>query len=114
MPYYGYLKREYVSLTDPDTSPLSQAELSLINEMIDFVCRRHTAKEISDVSHNKAWELARPGEELPYHTVFLMFPSDIPEETLEQAHTEVRAIAASGSRPDSVRSGNIRALRGGV
>src|SRR5690242_6938392 len=42
--YFGFWKKEYVPLVAPETERLSQTERSLLDEVIEFVCRNNTAK----------------------------------------------------------------------
>jgi hypothetical protein len=59
--YFGYLKKEYEIVATPDMRRLTSAEVSLIDEVIDFVCRQNTAKTISEFSHGIPWEIAEFG-----------------------------------------------------
>jgi hypothetical protein len=101
MDYFGYRKKVYIATGQADTSLLNPKEIELVNDIIEFVCYNNTAKTISELSHNKAWELAEFGAEIPYHTAFYLFPSIISEETIEWANHEVEQFehdrAASGA-----------------
>lgn len=66
VPRYSYIKREYVSLTDPDISPFSNEEIEIVNFVTENICENFTAPEISEYSHNDLWHFAEMGEELPY------------------------------------------------
>lgn len=72
-------KREIVTRTQTVTVPLRKAdlklfssdEISIVDEMIEAI-RPHTARDISDLSHNfVGWKLVDIGDEIPYETVFL-------------------------------------------
>lgn len=91
--YFGYPKRAFTSLEDPDMSKFSDAEISLIDMVANFVCKKHTASSISELSHNRAWELAEPGEDLPYFTAFQMVPVEPTEDDFNWAAEEARKIA---------------------
>jgi hypothetical protein len=93
--HFGFRKREYTSTQAPDRSRFNAAELACVDEVIDFVCRNNTARSISEFSHTRAWELAKPGEVLPYFTVFHMFPNEVSSETLEWAESEAREFEAA-------------------
>src|ERR1700685_3085943 len=60
--YFGYRKKEFIPQREAELILFNRGELSILDEVIEFVCRNNTAKTISDFSHNKAWELARFGE----------------------------------------------------
>jgi hypothetical protein len=62
------------------------------------VCHNNTAKTISELSHNRAWELAEFGAEIPYHTAYSLFPSIVSDEAIEWAKNEVADIEAQRSR----------------
>lgn len=68
--YHGYPKKEYRALREPRTGGFSSEQVDLIGEVIAYVCEGHTAKSISDLSHDHVWEAAKDGEEIPYATVF--------------------------------------------
>lgn len=104
--YFGYWKKQYSSLANPDISQLTDSEKNLLDEVIDFVCRSNTAKTISEFSHNAAWERAAWGAELPYHTAFYLLPSEVSEEAKEWGMQEVKALEAArqGNKPVERRS----------
>lgn len=101
--YFGYPKKEYVSEKAPDSTYLTVEEVEHINEFIDVVCGR-SAKEISELSHTAAWELADFGGEIPYHTVSRMFPVAMTDEDFEWAAQEVRKVVDSGQNAPAVSS----------
>jgi Antitoxin SocA-like, Panacea domain len=100
--YFGYLKKEYVAKVAPELERLSKDELALIDEMIDFVCNKNTAKTISEFSHTRAWEMAELGEILPYPSVFFIFPTQASVEALEWAEEEAKKIETPRSDQDAV------------
>lgn len=65
--HFGHLKREFVYLTEPDMVMFSGPEVDTVNRMIDVICNNHTAKSISDLTHDRIYELAEIGEEIPYY-----------------------------------------------
>lgn len=102
--YFGYTKKEFVVKVAPDTNRLSEDELAIIDDVIEFVCEANSAKTISELSHNRAWEIAEFGDVMPYHSIFSVFPTQVSKEATEWALGEVKQIEASGSKPDSVDS----------
>jgi hypothetical protein len=99
--YFGFRKKEYVPLRAPEIERLSESERSLLDEVIEFVCRNNTAKTISDYSHNRAWEMAQFGDILPYYSAFLLFPTQVSPEAMEWASGEIENLEASaGSHND--------------
>lgn len=89
--YFGDSKREYISLRDPDVSLFTSEEISIVEEAIRYVCYRHTATSISDKTHGMIWDLAEMGEEMPYHTAFVMELGEIDETDIDWAHNSLQA-----------------------
>ena len=85
--YYGHEKVDYIALTEPDISAFKADEISLVDEAIQFVCLEHTAKEISDKSHDIIWELAELGEEIPYEAMLASSLGEVTPEDVEWART---------------------------
>jgi Protein of unknown function (DUF4065) len=100
--YFGFTKKEYVPLVEPDITRLSKEEIILLDQVIDFVCSGNTAKTISEYSHQTPWEMVEFGEEIPYHTAFLLYPSEVSLEALEWAEAEANAIADQGAQSEQV------------
>jgi hypothetical protein len=91
--YFGFPKYDFVALKAPDTSRLSSRELELIDDVTDFVCAR-SAREISELSHNAAWESVAVGERIPYYTAFDLQPVEVTDEDVEWGASEARRILA--------------------
>lgn len=85
--YFGYMKKEYIPQSDMDYL-ISADEMALLDEVVRFVCHDHTAQTISEFSHNKAWELAEFGDELPYTSAFRLIPLQVSQETTEWANEQ--------------------------
>ncbi len=75
--YHGYDKREYIALTRPNLSSFSADEIVIIDDVIEFVCCKHTARSISEWTHDEIWEIAQIGEEIPYMAVLASHQGDI-------------------------------------
>jgi hypothetical protein len=84
-------KREFFALTRPDLSSFSAEEMSLIDEAIEYVTEKHTARSISEESHDRIWELARIGEEIPYYTMFSK-AAEITEHDIEWAKGKIMEL----------------------
>jgi hypothetical protein len=109
--YFGYKKKEYVPQVAPDMQRLGVDEKKLLDEVIDFVCFNNTAKTISDYSHQRPWEMAESGEIIPYHTAFLLLPSEVSSEALDWAEAEAKRIADSTARPEQVVYKDVAVFR---
>jgi uncharacterized phage-associated protein len=88
--YFGFEKKQYVSIKLPATK-LSNSETDLLQEMIGFVCGQ-SAKAISDLSHNLAWEVAELGERIPYAAVEGWRPVEVKSRDIDAAVSEARRI----------------------
>ncbi len=112
--YFGYRKKEFIPLAAEDTNRLSAIEIELLDEIIDFVCFQNSAKTISEFSHNRAWEMAKYGQILPYHSVFHLFPVEVSPETIAWGEQEAAKIEAARSDRDAVVRNDVRAIRSRV
>lgn len=112
--YHGYIKKEYVAQTALPAGVLNDQELSLLDDVIDFVCRKNTAKRISDISHMLPWELADMGDIIPYHTAMLLFPSEPTPEAFEISEQGIGEIAAARSSKQAVAMPLLSDFRSGL
>ena|ERR1700733_1067877 len=62
-----YKTRLFINLEDADTGVFSASETEILSSVIKSICDGHTASSISDLSHNRIWEAANEGEELPLY-----------------------------------------------
>lgn len=65
VPTFGGPRREHIWLKRPDVSVFTADEIDILNKAIDWVCNAHSAKSISDLSHDALWEAAELGEQIP-------------------------------------------------
>ncbi|MDP3089348.1 MAG: Panacea domain-containing protein [Nitrospira sp.] len=89
-PFHNYEKREFVSLKEPNLSVFTPDEISLVDDVIREICFNHTASSISLASHDRIWELAEIGDELPLETIFA---SDLDEVTEADVRWAKRALS---------------------
>jgi len=89
--YYGFEKREYTAVREPDRSILGNAAIELLDHVIAFA-REHSASELSELSHNAAWEAADMGERIPYAAVYGWAAEEITDEDREAALVEARRV----------------------
>jgi hypothetical protein len=73
----SYAQKQFVALRRPDVSLFTAEEVSLIEQYVDVICNQHSARSISDMSHDVVWEAAEIGEEIPSVTAFLQPPAEI-------------------------------------
>lgn len=92
--FHGFPKDTFDSLEEPRSDVFTQDELKLLADVIDDVCAR-SAREISEISHNAAWELASLGETLPYYTAYLMAPAEVTDDDVAWGAEEAGRILSA-------------------
>lgn len=85
---YGKPKRRFINLTEPDLTNLSADELSVVDKVAPAICLRHTARSISNETHDAIWEIAELGEEMPLYTVFAV-QGEVDEDDYDWARRQV-------------------------
>lgn len=90
--YFGLTKTDYVALEQPRAGALSNHAVQILNDVIGFVCSR-TAREISELSHDVAWQAAEIGEVIPYHAALGLLPSAITDADVAAAVSEAHRVA---------------------
>jgi len=91
VPFHGQPKKEFISLVDPSDEMFSPKELEIIDWATDFVSNIHTAKSISDASHDHIWQAATDREEIPYYTIFAI-PGEITQTEIDWARQEIEGL----------------------
>lgn len=89
--YYGFPKLEVHALQSVRPDRLNDYDRLLLNEVADFVCG-HTARGISDLSHNAAWQVAEMGETIPYFTALGLFPAEVTVDDVAWGVEEARRL----------------------
>ena len=90
IPYGGqpYQQFQFIAKNQPDISGFKPEEIDLVRDFIDLVCYEHTARSISELSHNLVWKSAKMGEELPYYTAYGMLVGEITPEDIAWAKAQ--------------------------
>lgn len=91
--YYGLYKKSYLTTAPYKRDRLSENEVNLIIEVAEYV-RGKSAREISELSHNAAWEAMELGETIPYFTALRLQPVEINESDRRWAADSAREHAA--------------------
>lgn len=91
--YFGFYKKNYQPLSKFTPIYLSENELILISEVAEFV-RGKSAREISTISHNSAWEAVDLGQVIPYATALRLVPTETNESDRQWAINSAREYAA--------------------
>ncbi len=109
--FHGYIKKEYAPLVEEPKGVLNEEELSLLNDVIDFVCHQNTARSISEYSHSLPWEMAEMGGEIPYRSAMLLFPMEPTPEAFEISEQGLAEVASSRSSTSPVALPLLRDFR---
>lgn len=112
--FFGRYKKEYIPKVHATPDVLNESEVTLLEEIIEFVCNQNTAKSISDYSHQLPWEMSEFGENIPYNTALLLFPSDIDSEAFELVEAGVHQVATARLNENTVDMSLLSALRSRV
>jgi hypothetical protein len=87
--YFGYPQKHFFALRRPDISMFSADEISLVDQVIEIICKKHTAASISALTHNNVWEAAELGEEIPLYTIFASRPGELDENDIAWGRAEM-------------------------
>ena len=88
-----YETRKFVSLDSPDISLLLDEDRDLAMYVIEKVCEQ-TASEVSEVSHDEAWDAASDGEEIPMCATLAVGRGAITPEIRAWAESEFERLSA--------------------
>ena len=66
----GFVQKRIVAMDEPNISVFSGRDIEMFHEVIDFL-RHASADDVSKLSHDRAWKLAKPRETIPYQTAFV-------------------------------------------
>jgi len=91
--FFGYEKKDFVSLNRPELKEFTAEEISLVDALIEIICEEHTAFSISEASHDRIWELAEIGEEIPYCAIFASRLAEIDEDDIAWAKEKLGKVA---------------------
>lgn len=112
--FHGLQKKEYIPLAAEQRGVLNDAELDLLDEVIEFVCDKNSARTISEFSHQLPWEMAEFGEVIPYESALLLFPSEPTPEAFEAVEKGADEIEAERSKGGAVVYTELSAFRSRV
>jgi hypothetical protein len=91
--HFGFIKHEYVAIYAADKNAFSGSEMALIDDAFEHVCMKHTARSVSHETHDKIWEMAEMGEEIPYSAVLASVVGELDESDLKWAKGELARAA---------------------
>lgn len=82
-----YTQRLFFPLKRPSLDEFTPDEVSIADDMINTICRQHTARSISELSHDVVWRSAEIGETLPYYTAFVHTLGEVSPDDMEWAQS---------------------------
>jgi hypothetical protein len=89
----GYLQKQFIALRAPDISMFSPEQISIVDGVLQEICRNHTATSISQLSHDIVWQSAEIGEEIPMSAAaFAGGIGEIDEVDMSWAQQEIDRI----------------------
>ena len=86
--YYTYQQTVLRPLRKADLQIFTAQDIALVDAIIEEL-RELDAKELSDLSHNRAWQIANEREAIPYEAIFLSDAS-LTENDIAWAHETAR------------------------
>lgn len=78
IPGFRHTRKKPVPKRNPDLSIFSLEEVAIVDEVLQEI-ESMNAKELSDLSHGIAWQIAEPGELIPYNASLLANDQSITE-----------------------------------
>jgi hypothetical protein len=92
--YHGYNQKQLIALRNADVTVFTAEEVSIVNEVIETVCTKHTAASVSHASHDSVWHAAEIGEEIPLFAIFSGNVGELDEGDMAWAQAEIKKIEA--------------------
>ena len=89
---WGYPKKEFFALSKPELSGFDPEEISIVNEVANYIFDNHTATSISSLSHDGILQSAELGEEIP---VYAFLASELGEITSEDMSWAQKKLSGS-------------------
>jgi hypothetical protein len=97
--HYDRSVTRFQALRAPDNLTIFDREdLQTVDWWIEHIDKNHTAGSISEESHDYAWEIARMGEELPYHAIFATRMRVPDKEEMEWARRRAKELGLAEVR----------------
>jgi len=79
--FFNKQQHRCVPLRDPDLQEFKGRDIALIDELIDELWGK-TASEVSQLSHQRAWRIAKDRESIPYQAIFLSDDDSLSESEM--------------------------------
>jgi Antitoxin SocA-like, Panacea domain len=90
--YFGKHLRKILPLKGVNASLFKTEELNLVNVIIEEI-KAFSASHISTGTHDfNAWLITENGEEIPYHSIFMLKKVPVDQESMNWAKKELRRL----------------------
>jgi hypothetical protein len=90
--YFNKSIRRFHAERVPDKLLINVEQRKIVEYWIGHIADEHTASSISEESHDYAWEIAKLGEELPYHAIFANRIRDPEGDELQWASNRAKEL----------------------
>lgn len=84
-----YTIKFYASLRAPSIDCFAPEEINIVDDVVRVICNEHSARSISEASHDIVWKNAEIGEEIPYYTAFAHTLREIEADDIEWARSAI-------------------------
>ena len=92
-PSRDYEHTRFKALIPPIAGQLTSSEFQTVNYWIDHISKAHTARSISDETHEDySWQIAEMGEELPLNAIRLARIEEPSGEELERLRKRAKEL----------------------
>lgn len=81
-------RNEFVWLEAPDMDEYTSAEVDILHEAIDWICKEHSAKSISDLTHDALWDETEIGQDISIGAASVI-PGEVTEDDMNWAIQEL-------------------------
>lgn len=93
-----FKKGDFFSVKKPSLKGFIAEEVALIDEVIDWICFNHTARSISQHSHDEVWQLLEMGEVIPYAASYVSKLGKVTEDDVAWAKGKIKELKLKPQR----------------
>lgn len=93
-PRWDFDSRKFISKLKPNTRLLGKEECELALDILGQVCD-NSANEISEMTHDRVWEAACEGEEIPLYATLVAGKAALTDDVREWANSVIEKLEPS-------------------
>ena len=90
-PRWDFDSRKFISKLKPDTRLLGKEERELALDILDQVCE-NSANKISEMTHDRVWEAACEGEEIPLCATLVAGKAALTDDVRKWANSVIEKL----------------------